>query len=56
MYSVLFLYNVGNQIVAGPHWLPYLFIFLPKSVGTSNRLITHILQNILFCVQDKNKK
>ncbi len=25
-----------------------------KSVGTSNCLVTHILQNILFCVQHKN--
>ncbi len=54
------LKNVGNQIVAGPQWLPYLFIFSQwlffKSVGTSNCLITHILQNIFFCVQDKNKK
>ncbi len=45
------LKNVGNQTVAGP---PVTF-FLSKSVGTSNCLITNILQNILFCVQHKNK-
>ncbi len=47
------LKNVGNQIVADPQLLP--FFFLSKSVWTSNCLVTHILQNIFFCVQHKNK-
>ncbi len=52
------LKNVGNQTVAGSQWLPYFFsptikvlkLENLKSVGTSNWLVTHILQNILFCV------
>jgi len=45
------LKNVGNQIVYGPHWLPwYIFFFsiLWKSMRPINFLITHILQNIHF--------
>ncbi len=42
------LKNVCNQTVAGPE---LLFIFWG---GTSNCFVTHILQNILFFVQDKN--
>ncbi len=48
------LKNVGNQTVAGPQWLPYI-LFYKKSVGTSNCLVTNILQNIFFCVHDKPK-
>ncbi len=48
------LKNVGNQTVAGPKGLPYFFL-LSKSVRTSNSLVTHILQNILFCVQHKKE-
>ncbi len=47
------LKNVGNQTVAVPHWLPFFVFLLSKSVGTSNCLVTHILQNIFFCDQDK---
>jgi len=33
---------MGYQTVDRPHWLPYY-------------AITHILQNIFFCVQEKNE-
>ncbi len=40
------LKNVGNQAVDVIHWLPlYLFKHF------ASRLVTNILQNILFCVQ-----
>ncbi len=47
------LKNVGNQTVAGSHWRPYEKKLLWKSVGTSNSLVTNILQNIVFCVEQK---
>jgi len=46
------LKNVGNQTVDhGPHLLVYIF----HTVGTNNCLISEILQNIFFCVQQKNE-
>ncbi len=49
------LKKVGNQTAAGPQWLPYFFFPTIKVSGDSNCLVTHILQNILFCVQDKKE-
>ncbi len=31
------------------------FLFLSKSMWTSNCLVTHVLQNTLFCVQHKKE-
>ncbi len=41
------LKNVGNQTVDGSHWLLYY------GVAAVNCLITNILQNTFFCVQQK---
>ncbi len=32
-----------------------IFFFLSKSMWTSNCLVTHVLQNTLFCVQHKKE-
>jgi len=50
---------MGNQAVDGPHWITQYGeeekYWKWKSVGSINCLVTHILQNILFCVQQKKE-
>ncbi len=48
------LKNVGNQTVAGSHWLPLYFSLSIqwKLMTTSNCLATDIIQNI-FCFQQE---
>ncbi len=41
---------VGNTVT----YIVFFFL-LSKSMGTSNCLVTHILQNIFFCVQHKKE-
>jgi len=46
------LNNMSNQAVNGLHWLPFYWGKIQwKSMGYSNFVVTHIRQNILFCVQ-----
>jgi len=47
------LKNVGNQTV--DHGPQYLLVYIFHTVGTNNCLISEILQNIFFCVQQKNE-
>jgi len=44
------LKNVSNQTVDGPQWFPLYF-----NLWSINCLITDILQNIFFCVQQKKE-
>ncbi len=41
--------------VSGSHWLKSFFPILWKSMGTNHCLVTHILQNIFFCFQQKEE-
>ncbi len=43
------LKNAGNQTVNGSHWLLYY------GVAAVNCLVTSILQNNVFCVQQKKE-
>ncbi len=43
------LKNFGKQTVDGSHSIFFFHIW--KSMATVNCLVTHILQNIFFCVQ-----
>jgi len=52
------LKNFRNQTFAGPHWLPWYRQkknILWKSMGTSNCLVTVILQNIFLYFQQKKE-
>ncbi len=52
----VFLWSVEHQAVAGSHSLPlYEKKILWKSMATINCLLTNILQNIFFCVQQKKE-
>ncbi len=46
------LKNVGHQALANNHWLPkYGKKILWKSVATVNYLVTNIIHNIFFCLE-----
>ncbi len=50
------LKNVGNQIVAGSHWLFIVWNkILWNSMAAVNCLVTNIVHNIFFCVQQKKE-
>ncbi len=56
LYEFLWKY-IGNQTVDSSHWLfdHCIFSILWLSMAIGNCLVTNILQNIFFCVQQKKK-
>ncbi len=53
--TALFLKNVGNQTVDGSHWFPWYEknVMQYNTMATMNCLVSNNLQNIVFCVQQR---
>ncbi len=50
-----FLSSAEHKLYFKEGGKPSIFLFLSKSMWTSNCLVVHLLQNTLFCVQHKKE-